>query len=217
MTGSPGLRERKKQQTRQAIQQAAFRLFAERGFDGVTVAEIATVADVSAATVFNYFPAKEDLVYAGMEDFDIALIEAIRARAPGEPVLAAFRRFVLEIGGLLASPDAEDTRRLTVSSRIVTTSPALLARERQVFAQYTQSLSALIAEETRAATDDITPWVAANALMGVHRALLNLVRGRILTGTPSARVGREARSYGERALRLLEDGLGSYAIKAESP
>jgi AcrR family transcriptional regulator len=210
---STGLRERKKEQTRQAIREAALRLFAERGFDGVTVAEIAGAADVSVATLFNYFPTKEDLVYARMETFEADLITAIREREPGETVLAAFSRFILDIGGLLASKDAEAHGRLAAIARIVTASPALLAREREISAHYTQSLAALIAEETEAAADDLTPSVAANALMGVHRAMLAQVRSRLLTRTSNQRLARDIHSRAAQALQRLERGLGDYAIK----
>jgi AcrR family transcriptional regulator len=210
---STGLRERKKEQTRQAIREAALRLFAERGFDGVTVAEIAGAADVSVATLFNYFPTKEDLVYARMETFEADLITAIREREPGETVLAAFSRFILDIGGLLASKDAEAHERLAAIARIVTASPALLAREREISAHYTQSLAALIAEETEAAADDLTPSVAANALMGVHRAMLAQVRSRLLTRTSNQRLARDIHSRAAQALQRLERGLGDYAIK----
>jgi AcrR family transcriptional regulator len=210
---STGLRERKKEQTRHAIREAALRLFAERGFEGVTVAEIARAANVSVATLFNYFPTKEDLVYAGMETFEADLITAIREREAGETVLAAFGRFVLDVGGLLASKGAEANERLAAIARIVTGSPALLAREREVSAHYTQTLAALIVEETGATADDFTPSVAADALMGVHRAMLDQVRSGLLTGTPNQRLARDVRSGAERALLLLERGLGDYAIK----
>jgi AcrR family transcriptional regulator len=213
MSATPGLRERKKEQTRQAIREAALRLFAERGFETVTVAEIANDANVSVATVFNYFSSKEDLVYSRMEVFEAQLIEAISARKPGESVLTAFSRFVLELRGLLASKEADANERLAAITRIVTGSPGLLAREREIFAQYTQSLAALIAEETGASPDDPTPWVAANALMGVHRALLDRVRSGILAGTARSRLARDVRSQGECALALLERGLGNYAPK----
>src|SRR5437899_2562821 len=91
-----GLRERKKQQTRLQIAETARRLFPERGFDAVTVADVAREADVSAGTVFNYFPSKEDLFYSGMDVFEERLIHAVRDRPDGESVLAAFRRVVLD-------------------------------------------------------------------------------------------------------------------------
>src|ERR671936_377992 len=95
--GAPaGLRERKKQQTRRLIAETARRLFNERGFEQVTVAEIARAAEVSEKTVFNYFPAKEDLVYWRLESFEEELLAAVRERAVGESILSAFGRFVLK-------------------------------------------------------------------------------------------------------------------------
>src|SRR3954447_12339619 len=81
-----GLRERKKRQTRETIAHAAMSLFAAHGFDAVTVADVARAADVSEKTVFNYFPAKEDLVLHGGEERRAALIQAIPA-GPGGPAV----------------------------------------------------------------------------------------------------------------------------------
>jgi AcrR family transcriptional regulator len=208
-----GLRARKKQRTRQLIAETARRLFCERGFDAVTVAEVARAADVSEGTVFNYFPAKEDLVYRGLESFEDDLLKAVREREPGESVLQAFKRFVLEQRGLLAQQDPEARERLTELTRMITGSPALLAREREIFERYTAALAALLAEETGARPGDVEPWVVANALMGVHRARLADARARILAGVPSARIMRELRARAERAFGRLEAGLGGYAVK----
>src|SRR3981081_554741 len=87
-----GLRERKKQQTRELIADAARRLFADRGFDAVTVAQVARAANVSEVTVFNYFSTKEDLFYGGMQFFEETLLDAVRARAPGGSALEGCRR-----------------------------------------------------------------------------------------------------------------------------
>ena len=87
-----GLRERKKRRTRQALIDAALRLYQERGLDGVTVAEITRIADVAPRTFFAYFESKED-VFLGRGDERVELlIEAIRARDRGEPILLAARR-----------------------------------------------------------------------------------------------------------------------------
>jgi AcrR family transcriptional regulator len=209
----PGLRERKKQQTRKLIAETARRLFGERGFERVTVAEIARAAEVSEQTVFNYFPTKEDLVYWRMESFEEELLSTIRERERGEPVLAAFRRFVLVPRGLLGRYDAEARERLAGLTRTIVASPALLAREQQIFAGYTASLAALIAEERGAEAGEIEPWIAANAMMGVHRALVDHARRRIVDGARHPRLAREVRDEAERALALLEEGLGRYAIK----
>src|ERR1700722_3091710 len=96
MSGEPGLRERKKQRTHQLIAATAWRLFAARGFEQVTVAEIAAAAEVSEATVFNYFPTKEDLVFHRMEAFEDELLTAIRSRPEGESIVQAFGRFAIQ-------------------------------------------------------------------------------------------------------------------------
>src|SRR5215472_7050937 len=101
MTGEMGLRERKKLRTRESIRDTAVRLFLARGFDRVTIAEVAREADVSEATVFNHFPTKEDLVYGQMEAFEQELLEAVRDRPPGQSALAAYAGFVLAIRGLI--------------------------------------------------------------------------------------------------------------------
>src|ERR1044072_7288594 len=98
---STGLRARKKEETRQRIAEAAFRLFAERGLEGLPVAEVARAADVAEKTVFNYFPTKEDLVYGRFESFEEELLDAVRRRGPGESVLAAFGGWLLQSSGLL--------------------------------------------------------------------------------------------------------------------
>ncbi len=213
MKHEPGLRERKKERTRQLIADTARRLFAESGFEAVTVAEVARAADVSEATVFNYFPTKESLFYSGLEAFEEELLSTIRERKPGESVLAAFGRFVLAPRGLLAARDPDAVERLAQITRVITDSPALLERERQVFAGYTDSLSALIAEETRAGDDAIEPWVMANALIGVHRALVDHARRQIMAGTRNPQLARRVRAQGKQALAALERGLGDYAVR----
>jgi AcrR family transcriptional regulator len=208
-----GLRERKKQQTRQHIAETARRLFGERGFDRVTVSEIARVADVSEQTVFNYFPTKEDLVYWQLGAFEEELLSTIREREPGEPALAAFGRFILAQRGLLGRQDRAAREQLEGITRMITESPALLAREQQIFARYTDSLAALLAEEQGAKAGDARPWVAANAMMGAHRAVVAYARQRIVEGARHPGLAREVRARAEQALALLEHGLGDYAVR----
>jgi AcrR family transcriptional regulator len=209
-----GLRERKKQQTRQLIADTARRLFADRGFEAVKVADVARAAEVSEATVFNYFRTKEDLFYDRLEAFEEELLAAIRKRAPGDSVLAAFRAFLLGQRGVVHLPEEDEaTERLRTITRVITESPALLARERRVFADYAQSLAALIAEETGSDAADVEPRAAADALLAVHRALIGFVRERTLAGAPARQIARETRAQGERAFARLERGLGDYAVK----
>jgi AcrR family transcriptional regulator len=212
-TTQPGLRERKKQATRRLIGDTARRLFVERGFEQVSVAEVARAADVSEKTVFNYFPRKEDLIFWRFESFEEELLEAVREREVGESVLAGFGRFVLQRRGLLADQDAQARTLLVGVTRMISESPALLAREQQIFARYTVALAGLIAEEIGADADDLEPWVTANALIGVHRSLVYHARERLLADAGDPDIGRDVLAGGTRALAALERGLGGYAVR----
>jgi AcrR family transcriptional regulator len=214
ITTELGLRERKKQRTRQLLSETARRLFSERGFENVSVAEIAHIAEVSEATVFNYFPTKEELVFSGLETFETQLLAAIRERRQGVTVIAAFSEFILEPRGFLAGTDEAKAQELMAVTRMIAASPVLLAREQQIFARYTDTLAQLIADETGTRADGVRPYVVANALIGVHRALISHVRARLNSPAPNRRrLAREVRERGEAALALLADGLGDYGAK----
>jgi AcrR family transcriptional regulator len=210
MHNEPGLRERKKQQTRHSIVDAAFELFAEHGFDGVTVAAVARRANVSEATVFNYFPTKEDLVYGRLEEYEAALVQAIHERAPGQSITAAFKEFLLGSRGLLASFDPKAGDRLAAVNRIIADSPSLLARERQVYDRYTRALAGVIAEERSISSDEVEPWVVANSIIGVQRGLVEYVRRNVLAGKSGPSLARKIRAQAERALTILDHGLAGY-------
>jgi AcrR family transcriptional regulator len=206
-----GLRERKKQHTRLLIAETARRLFVERGFDSVTVAEVAREADVSIGTVFNYFPTKEDLFYSGMEAFEARLIDAVRDRPGGESVLAAFRRVVLEGTPRLATDEAVEL--IGTAARIVGSSRSLQAREGELVARYTEELAALLAEETGRPAGDVEAAAVAAALMGVQRALVAHVHASALAGRRGATLAARARSQARRAFARLETGLSDYGVK----
>jgi AcrR family transcriptional regulator len=209
MNEQHGLRERKRQQTWGLIAQTARQLFKEHSFDAVTVSDIARAADVSRKTVFNYFPTKEDLFFSGMEVFEAQLIDAIRERKPEESIPGAFARFVIGSRGLLARDDPDAVERLHAINRMIAESPALQAREQQIYAGYATALAALIADETQARPDDVAPWVAANAIMGFHKALVDDVRRQVLAGErDQARIARRLRAQAKQAVALLEHGLG---------
>jgi AcrR family transcriptional regulator len=209
-----GLRERKKQRTRLLISERARRLFAERGFDAVSVSEIARAAEVSEATVFNYFPRKEDLVFQGMEAFEEQLLAAIRDRPAGESVLQAFGRFVAEPRGLLAAEEPASRESFINTARMIAASPALLAREREILARYTGSLAALLRQETGATANDLRAWTVAATLVGLHGTLISYVRRRLLEGSGDLRrLARDLRQEANRAIDLLNRGLADYAVK----
>lgn len=198
-----GLRERKKQQTRQAIYEAARRLFAARGFDRVTVADVAGEANVSEVTVFNYFPTKEDLFYGGMHFFEEELLEAVRMRKPGESALRAFRRKLLDSVEALRSRERfADIRKATEA---LAASPSLLARERQIVDRYTIDLAELLHGGPDA---DIESVAVATALMGAHRAVVDHVRRQVRAGARGDALADDAAAQIRKAFARLERGLG---------
>ena len=211
MAVQAGLRERKKQQTRQLIFDAAQRLFRAKGFERVSVAEIARAADVSEVTVFNYFPTKEDLFYGGMQFFEEQLIEAVRNRSSGESATRAFRRSLLSGADRLALKQSADA--ILAAARIISASPSLAAREREVVERYTVRLAELLAEESGARPDDVEPMSVAAALMATHRALVAHVRRKVIAGVRGERLSDEYRTQGRRAFARLERGLAGYAVK----
>jgi AcrR family transcriptional regulator len=207
-----GLRERKKLQTRQQIFEAARRLFNERGFDRVTVAEVARAADVSEVTVFNYFPAKEDLFYGGMEFFEEQLLESVRARPRGESAIKALRRTVLESSEGLRTKERIDA--ILKAQAIVSASPSLQAREREIVERYTRRLAELLAAETGSDPGDAEPLAAAAAMIGAHRAIVERVRALVLSGKRGAALVEETKAQVRRAFARLDRGLGGYALRA---
>jgi hypothetical protein len=97
---------------------------------------------------------------------------------------------------------------------VITDSPALLAREQQVYAEYTAALARLLAAETGASLSDLEPWVIARSLIGLHQALVDYSRREILAGTRNPTLARRVRRQAEKALELLSDGLGDYGTKS---
>jgi AcrR family transcriptional regulator len=215
-----GLRELKKEQTRQLIADTAWRLFSNRGFDQVTVAEIAREAQVAEATVFNYFASKEDLFYWPLEAFGARLVETVGARPPGESAIAAFRRALLADGGLLAEAErgaAQAAQRLRTVNRVIAGSPALRAREQQASNRTAEALAAVLAADGGVPESDPIPLVVANALMGAQRALLEYARRRVVSGADLTGLAAEVRQHTAAAFALLEHGLGDYEVRPAGP
>jgi len=195
-----GLREFKKQRTRQAIADTALRLFVERGFERVTVAEVAEAAGVSEKTVFNYFPTKEDLFFDEVEEREAALVAAIQDRRPGESIPAALRRSQIADCGRMCSAG------FAAFARLIEESHALRAKELEIMARFTQTLARAIEEEL--ACSDLDASVAASLLVGVHWQFFVTARKRALAGRHGPAAARRLRADLERAYELLEHGLG---------
>lgn len=205
-----GLRQRKKQQTRDLIADSAFALFLERGYEAVTIAEVAERAVVDVKTVYNYFPSKPDLVYHRFEAFWEELLAAVRDRRPGESVLTAFGRFLVPLEGLLA--DAQATATMQGVTRLIVESPTLTAYEDQVYARITSELAADLAAETGASERDIEPSVVAHTLIGLHRSLVAYARAGTMAGLSNASVARGLRAQAKRGVALLEAGIGDFGV-----
>ena len=196
-----GLRESKKLLMRQEIADTAMRLFVKRGFDHVTVAEVAEAAGVSEKTVFNYFPTKEDLFFDEVPARQAAAVEAIRQRRPGESIVAALRRLQARECPRLCSPG------FASFARIIEESPALQAKELEVMASFTDVLAGAIQGELGA--HEVDAKIAANVLVGVHWQLFRNARAQALEGRHGPAAVRSLRRDLARAYRLLEYGLGA--------
>ncbi len=206
-----GLRERKKRATREAIAATARRLFAERGFDAVTVAEIAVAADVSEKTVFNHFATKEDLVFAGGETRLAELQAAIARRPPGTSVLDVFRASSAAMLEAIAAGTDETGDRLVVP-RIVRDSPALQERLAAGWAREADALVAAVAEATGADDDDLVPAVVARTLAWTLITIFRATFDALLAGEDPERLAARMRPQAARAYDQLAAGLGDYAV-----
>ena len=143
MSDQQSLRERKKRATRQAISNVATRLFLERGFDEVTVAEIAEAANVAKMTVFNYFPRKEDLFFDREEEGRVLLRDALEKRPRSQPPVAALRILVDQLVEQ-NHPFAKFTAGTARFWHTVTLSPALSARVRELRDAFVTDLAEML-------------------------------------------------------------------------
>jgi AcrR family transcriptional regulator len=210
VTPSEGLRERKKRQTRAAIGAAAMALFRERGFDGVTIADVARAADVSEKTIFNYFPAKEDLVFGAGGDRRAAVIEAIRGRAPGESFVAPFRAATMDFLDHVERDPVEETVAIP---RLVAGSTALRNRLFLGWEGESAVLGPVLAEEAGESGDDLAPVVVARALAWTHRLTFRAAFSRLIAGEDQRAVAADLRAQAHRAYDLLEAGLATYGVR----
>ena len=207
---APGLRERRKQETRQAISDIATQMFTDRGFDTVTIAEVAEAAGVAKMTVTNYFPHKEDLVFDRAEAVERHLADVIAARAPGESMLAAIRRDYAEA---VARADVTIGLSSPAFARMILSSPALIGRVREMLDQREQALGDAIAAET--GTDGPQQRLVAALLSSVHRVLSAEASRRSLAGQSREEICAVLAEAAARAFDLLEPSLGGYGIRPQ--
>src|SRR6266536_604125 len=158
MSQQLGLRERKKQRTRETIARAAHKLFAERGYHETTLPDIAAAADVSTRTIFAYFPSKEDILFSEFPVMKEALEQALAERPEGEEALETVREFILSSHGIEKSEVEEQV------GRCVENDETLRSHLRARIAQLEDVIAAAIAKDIGAPKDDLRPHVVAASL-----------------------------------------------------
>ncbi|TDC86718.1 TetR family transcriptional regulator [Actinomadura sp. 7K507] len=205
-SGRTGLRERKKRRTRQALATAALRLFAERGYEETTIAEIAAAADVSPRTFFSYFPSKEDVVFAEIDDRLAEVSERLR-RTPGEAPMETIRRSVIDVLEAIVSEHGEYG---AVQIALVLERPGLQARALQRMTDTQEKLEALL-RDLCPGISEIDAVAASGIAIGGMQAVVAHCR----------REGYDPlsmRTALDRAVDLVENGLVSVdALSRPSP
>src|SRR5919108_2705019 len=165
-----GLRERKKQRTREAIVDAAFELFAQRGFEATTIADIAAAADIAPRTFFGYFATKEDVVTHDFAAVEASMRERLTNRAPGETTIDALREWV---AGLMRSIDFDDPRE-RCRQQLMHESEALRAHDRHLLGRIEDLLTECIAEDLGVEPDAMRARMAAAATIAAFERMQEL-------------------------------------------
>jgi len=187
-----GLRERSKARRRAAIIRASYELFAERGYDATTVADIAEAAEVAPRTVAMYFPAKQDIALSQFSEGVAALTAAIRDRQPGERLYDVFGRWLLT---RLTEP--EDREEYRLARRMFAANPDLGALRTARMAAVIRDGAALIADETGSPPDAIAPRIAAAAVGAIAMEIID------------TEPGAEREEAVAAAMRFLEAGTAA--------
>jgi AcrR family transcriptional regulator len=179
MNRQPGLRERKKQRTRETIARAAKELFVERGYPATTLPDIAEAADVSTRTIFAYFPSKEDILFDDLERMKDALAAAITERPDGKDALETVREFIL------ASQQADDKSKLDAQLNLcITSDPTLRNHLRARIGQLEEVIRPAIAHDLNAPDDDTRAQLVAASLTAAFNLLAERGASKARPWTP---------------------------------
>lgn len=191
-----GLRERKKRRTRHAIATAALRLFAERGYEETTIADIAAAADIAPRTFFGYFPSKEDVVFAEVDDRLAEVAERLAGRIPGESPIQTIRRGVVDVLEAIVSEHGEYG---AVQVSLVLERPGLQARALQRLTDTQEKIEGLL-HDLCPDIDEIDAAAAAGIAVGGMQAVV--VHCRRHGYDPLS-----MRTALDRAVTIIENGL----------
>jgi AcrR family transcriptional regulator len=160
MEASPGLRERKKQRTRERIVEAAFELFDERGFDGTTIADIADAADIAPRTFFSYFPSKDDVVFHDFEASHAMVASWLRDREPGTNAIDALRAGLADAKGNIG---AESLREKRLRQCLVSENESLAAHSQHLMGKFADLIAEAAAKDLGDEPGDLRPRLVAAA------------------------------------------------------
>jgi AcrR family transcriptional regulator len=162
-----GLRERKKEQTRRKIEDAALRLFEERGYTATTVAEIAEAADIAPRTFFAYFPSKEAVLFGDFDESFDGLRAHMDQRGPDETTFDAVRAWI----GTLLDDEAHDHEREACRRRLIAANEPLVAHERHLMGRFERLLAENVARDLGDDPDDLQPRLVAAAAIAALMAM----------------------------------------------
>jgi AcrR family transcriptional regulator len=158
-----GLRERKKQKTRQAIVEVAARLFSEQGYSDTPLAQVAEEAEVALSTIFNYFPGKPDIVFAGLDEIIRSAHERVVERPEGEPAVDAV---VSWVGDVLPEVERPYTTGFMLFPQVIAAEPELHAEERLRVALLEDELAKAFARDLGEAANGMRARVLAAIAVG---------------------------------------------------
>ncbi|HUA45733.1 MAG TPA: TetR family transcriptional regulator [Solirubrobacteraceae bacterium] len=192
-----GLRERKKQQTREKIARVALELFAERGYDETTLADIAEAAEVAPRTIFAYFESKDDILLCEEGSFLTELKRRLDERPPGTTTVDALRELISSI----EAPDESAQRR----KQIMTANPALQKKMRGLHADLEPMLAESIAKDLGAAPDDIRPLLVAASMTAAFTSVRDRIFAAEADGEPMTH--EQAMAILDEVLDFLRGGL----------
>ncbi len=212
--GSPGLRERKKQRTRREISDVATQLFAQHGFERVTLAQIAAAADVSVKTIFNHFGSKEDLFFDRTEEFRDGLTATIERRAEGTTILQALRELMsvnfvpFPNTGWAALDDPDGYERFRRFQATAADSTALMARRATVMEEIGEYLAGLVAAQVDRDPDDPAVRTLAAMVVAALNVRDGVLRAAMLDRLPPRDVRRRVLDVVDDALERLQSAYG---------
>jgi len=215
-----GLRERKKRLMHQQLSDTATRMFMERGFDAVRVAEVAEACGVSEKTVFNYFPTKESLVLDRLQTM-VASLRTGLADPAVPPVQAALAILDSELAGMTAwlAGQADPGRAAQGILRfgdLIRATPSLRAYQSDMMDQFVAVATEILAARAAMSADDPEPQITARALLGLWRVQAESLRQHLDGARAPAQVHELVTADVRRAARLLDTGLRSFAAPAPS-